>query len=143
MSKTMRWNTTILVLGLLALVLIGWNVMEIDSSPAQAPINTIEPTYQSEYTTMVVYNKVGGIQYKLIADQMNYFSESQITWLTQPIATTFDEKTVPIWILKADKAKLTQDKKLYLYGHVQMDILNDSSHPTRITTNNTIINLVM
>ncbi|CAK8742333.1 Lipopolysaccharide export system protein LptC [Sodalis praecaptivus] len=59
MSKNLRWTTALL--GLLVLVLIGWNLADTDSTPAQAPVNTGEPTYQSEYTTTVVYNPAGGL----------------------------------------------------------------------------------
>lgn len=140
MSKTTRWTTALL--GLLVLVFIGWNLVDTDTSPAQTPVNAVAPTYQSEYTTTVVYNPAGGLNYKLVADHMDHFADQQITWFTRPLATTFDESKVPTWTVKADKAKLTQDKMLYLYGHVQVNSLTDASQLKRITTDNAVVNLV-
>lgn len=140
MSKNLRWTTALL--GLLVLVLIGWNLADTDSAPTQVPVNTDEPTYQSEYTTTVVYNPAGGLNYKLVADHVNHYAEQQITWFTRPVATTFDEDKVPTWTVKADMAKLTQDRMLYLYGHVQVDSLTDASQLKRITTDNAVVNLV-
>ncbi|RLR18092.1 LPS export ABC transporter periplasmic protein LptC, partial [Sodalis-like symbiont of Bactericera trigonica] len=140
MSKTKRWTTVLL--GLLVLVLIGWNLAYTDTAPSQTPVNAGEPTYQSEYTTTVVYNPAGGLNYKLLADHVDHFAEQESTWFTRPVATTFDESKVPTWTVKADKAKLTQDRMLYLYGHVQVDSLTDASQLKRITTDNAVVNLV-
>ncbi|KYP97576.1 lipopolysaccharide transporter, partial [Sodalis-like endosymbiont of Proechinophthirus fluctus] len=106
------------------------------------PVNTGEPTYQSEYTTTVVYNQAGEINYKLVADHVNHFAEQQITWFTRPVATIFNEDKVPTWTVKADKAKLAQDRMLYLYGHVRVDSLTDASQLKRIKTDNAVVNLV-
>lgn len=140
MRKNVRWTRALL--GLMVLVLIGWHLTDTDSAPAQVPINTSEPTYQSEYTTTVVYNPKGRLNYKLVADHLNHYAEQQITWFTRPFATMFDEDKVPTWTVKADKAKLTQDKMLYLYGHVQVDSLTDATQLNRITTDNAVVNLV-
>lgn len=140
MSNTMHW--LIALLGLLALVLIGWSLADNDSSRFQVSVNTAQPTYQSEYTTTVVYNLTGELNYKLEAYHVNHFNKQKITWFTRPVATMFDKNKVPSWILKADKAKLTEDRILYMYGHVQVDSLNDVSQIKRIRTNNAVVNLV-
>lgn len=143
MSKKLRWTTVLL--GLLVLILIGWNLKDTDSAPVKAPSNADEATYQSEYTSTIVYNSAGKLNYKLVANHVKHFAKQQITWFVYPVATTFNEdkdKVVPSWTVKADKAKLTQDRMLYLYGHVQVDSLIDISHLKRITTDNMVFNLV-
>jgi lipopolysaccharide export system protein LptC len=54
----------------------------------------------------------------------------------------YDENKVATWTVKADQAKLTGDKMLYLYGHVQVDSLTDTSQLKRINTDNAVVNLV-
>lgn len=56
--------------------------------------------------------------------------------------TTFDTNKAPTWSIKADKAKLTNDRMLYLYGHVEVDALSADSQLRKITTDNAQINLV-
>lgn len=131
-----------MLLGLLVLVMIDGNLVDINDMPAQVPVNTGEPTYQSEYTTTVLHNQTGGINYKLVANHVDYFAKEQITWFILPMVTMFDNNTVPTWTVKADQAKLTQKKMLYLYGHVQVNSLTDTSQITCITTDNAVINLV-
>ncbi|AGJ61088.1 Lipopolysaccharide export system protein lptC [Candidatus Moranella endobia PCVAL] len=107
------------------------------------PTHTSEPTYQSEYTTTLVYNLAGWLSYQLVADHLNYFAKPQIMLVSKPVVTTFDEHTtIPTWIVKADKAKLTKKRILYLYGHVQIDSLNNASQIKHLTTDNAIVNLV-
>lgn len=130
-----------MLLGLLVLVVIGWDMADIDNTPAQAPV-TDEPTYQSEYTITVVHNPAGGLNYKLVANHVKYFAEGQITCCTLPVVTMFDRNKVPTWTARADQAKLTQNKVLYLYGHVQVDSLTDASQIICIITDNAVINLV-
>lgn len=140
MSKTVHWTTALL--GLLVMILISWKLTDTDSAPTQISVNTSEPTYQSEYTTTVVYNPAGELNYKLMADRVNHFAEQQITWFTRPVITTFDENKMPTWTVKTNKAKLIQDSMLYLYNHVQLDSLNNGSQLKRITTDNAVINLI-
>lgn len=140
MSKTMRWTTVLLIL--IVLVLIGWNLADSDDQQNQAPVSSNEPTYQSEHTTTVVYNPTGGLNYKLVSQQVKHFADQQISWFTLPVATMFDENKVPTWTVRADRAKLTNDKMLYLYGHVQVDSLTDTSQLKRINTDNAVVNLV-
>ncbi|UDG80193.1 LPS export ABC transporter periplasmic protein LptC [Candidatus Steffania adelgidicola] len=140
MSRMIYWITALL--GLVALVLTAWYVTDTDTAKISKSPNTSEPTYQTEYTTTVVYNSEGGIHYQLVAAHVNYFAEPQITWFTKPCATTFDENKVPAWTVKADKGKLIQNRLLYLHGHIQVESLTDISQLKRITTKNAVINLI-
>ncbi|AFP85255.1 hypothetical protein A359_08890 [secondary endosymbiont of Ctenarytaina eucalypti] len=135
----MHWITALL--GLLILALIIWNMMATDSIQVQEPVKSGEPTYQSEYITTLAYNSAGSLHYTLSADHVQYFSEGKITWLTRPVATIIDDDKVPTWTVKADRAKLIQDRMLYLYGHVQADSLTEASKLKHITTANALIDL--
>ncbi|MRS14539.1 LPS export ABC transporter periplasmic protein LptC [Enterobacteriaceae bacterium RIT691] len=139
MSKTRRW--VIILLSLLALVLIGFNLVDKDTTPPPV-VNSNDPTYKSEHTNTVVYNPEGALNYRLIAEHVEYFSDQAITWFTRPVLTTFDTNKVPTWSIRSDKAKLTNDRMLYLYGHVEINALTPDSQLRKVTTDNAIVNLV-
>ena len=128
MSKARRW--VIIVLSLAVLVMIGINMAEKDDT-AQVVVNNNDPTYKSEHTDTLVYNPEGALSYRLIAQHVEYYSDQAVSWFTQPT-----------WSVKADKAKLTNDRMLYLYGHVEVNALVPDSQLRRITTDNAQINLV-
>ncbi len=156
MSKARRWVIIVLSLAVLVmiginmavLVMIGINMAEKDDT-AQVVVNNNDPTYKSEHTDTLVYNPEGALSYRLIAqhveyysDHVEYYSDQAVSWFTQPVLTTFDKDKIPTWSVKADKAKLTNDRMLYLYGHVEVNALVPDSQLRRITTDNAQINLV-
>jgi len=140
MSKTKYWFTLLLVI--VVLVLIGWNLADNDKTLAPVVTNTNEPNYQSEHTITMVYNPVGSLNYRLVSAHVEQYAVEQITWFTRPVATLYDENKVATWTVKADRAKLTGDKMLYLYGHVQVDSLIDTTQLQHIRTDNAVVNLV-
>ncbi|WP_147200011.1 LPS export ABC transporter periplasmic protein LptC [Pantoea sp. MBD-2R] len=139
MSKARRWIT--LLLALVAIVLIGWNLADTDET---APVagNDQEPTYTSQTSNTVVYNPQGGLSYKLVSDKVTYFSTDAVSWFDNPIMTTYDESKTPTWSVRADKAKLTNDRMLYLYGHVEVNSLTQDAQLQRIKTDNAVVNLI-
>ncbi len=139
MSKTRRW--VIILLALAALVLIGINLADQDEA-GPTTVNSNEPTYQSEQSNTVVYSPEGALNYRLVAQHVEYFSEHGVSWFTQPVMTTFDANKVPTWSVKADRAKLTNDRMLYLTGHVEVNALTPDSQLRKITTDKAEINLV-
>ncbi|ELQ5982397.1 LPS export ABC transporter periplasmic protein LptC [Cronobacter sakazakii] len=139
MSKTRRW--VIILLALAALVLIGINLADQDES-GPTTVNSNEPTYQSEQSNTLVYSPEGALNYRLIAQHVEYFSDDGVSWFTQPVMTTFDTNKVPTWSVKADRAKLTNDRMLYLTGHVEVNALTPDSQLRKITTDKAEINLV-
>ena len=139
MSKTRRW--VIILLSLAVLVLIGVNLADQDDTPDEV-VSTNDPTYKSDHSDTVVYSPEGALNYRLIAQHVEYFSDDGISWFTRPVMTTFDTNKVPTWSIKADKAKLTNDRMLYLYGHVEVNALTADSQLRKITTDNAQINLV-
>lgn len=139
MSKTRRW--VIILLSLAVLVLIGVNLTDRDDD-SEVAVNNSDPTYRSEHTDTVVYSPEGALNYRLIAQHVEYFSDQAVSWFTQPVLTTFDENKVPTWSIRSDKAKLTDDRMLYLYGHVEVNALTAESQLRKITTDNAQINLI-
>jgi len=140
MSKTRIWITLLLIL--LALGLIGWNMTDSDDSATPVAANSQDPTYKSQHTVTHVYNPAGKLNYKLIAEDVQYFTTDQLSWFTKPVMTLFDDKTVAIWSVRADRAKLTKDRMLYLYGNVEVDSLSPTSQLEKIKTDNALVNLV-
>ncbi|OON39210.1 LPS export ABC transporter periplasmic protein LptC [Izhakiella australiensis] len=140
MSKLKRWIT--LILALIALILIGWNMADNSNEPEnQNNNNNNEPTYTSDRSDTVVYSPTGSLNYKLISDKVTYFTKDDVSWFDKPVMTVFDENKVPIWSVRADKARLTNDRMLYLYGHVEVNSLTSTSQLQRIITDNAVINL--
>ncbi|AMO47001.1 lipopolysaccharide export system protein LptC [Kosakonia oryzendophytica] len=139
MSKTRRW--VIILLSLAALVLIGINLTTQDA-PEQVTTSSTDPTYKSQHTDSLVYSPEGALNYRLVAQNVEYFSADGVSWFAQPLLTTFDKDKIPTWSIKADKAKLTDDRMLYLYGHVEVNALTADAQLRKITTDNAQINLV-
>ena len=139
MSKTRRW--VIILLSLLALVLIGVNLVDKDTVPPQT-VNSNEPTYKSEHSTTLAYSPEGALNYRLVAEHVEYFSDTAVSWFTNPVMTQYDENKVATWSLRADRAKLTNDRMLYLYGNVVLTALTPDSQLRKITTDNAQVNLV-
>lgn len=139
MSKTRRW--VIILLSLAVLVLIGINLADKDIV-APVSVNNNEPTYKSEHSTTIVYDPKGALNYRLVAEHVEYFSEAAISWFTNPVMTQYDENKVATWSLRADRAKLTNDRMLYLYGNVVLTALTPDSQLRKITTDNAQVNLI-
>ena len=140
MSKTRRWIT--LLLALIAIILIGWNLAGTDETQAPVETNNQEPTYTSANSSTVLYNPTGSLRYKLVSDKVTYFSADEVSWFDNPLMTTYDDNKIPAWSVRADKAKLTKDRMLYLYGHVEVNSLTKDAQLERIKTDNAQVNLV-
>lgn len=140
MSKTKLWIT--LLLTVIALALIGWNMADFSDDDNSLPVNNQDPTYQSQHTVTVVYNPAGQLSYKLVAEEVKYYTADELSWFTQPVMTLFDEHAVATWSIRADRAKLTKNRMLYLYGHVEVNSLTTTSQLEKIKTDNAQINLV-
>lgn len=139
MSKTRRW--IIFLLALAVLVMIGINLADKNTPPAPG-VNGNTPTYQSEKSTTLAYNPEGALNYRLVADRAEYYSADGISWFTKPVMTSYDKNKVATWAISADRAKLTSDNMLYLYGHVEVNALAPDSQLRKITTDNATVNLV-
>lgn len=139
MSTTRRWG--IILLALVALILIGINLTSHDHA-TQAVDNTNEPTYQSEQSNTLVYSPDGALNYQLEAQHIEYFSDTGLSWFTKPVMIMLDANKIPTWSIKSDKAKLTSDRMLYLYGNVVVDALTPDAQLRKITTDNAQINLL-
>ncbi|MGK2946247.1 MAG: LPS export ABC transporter periplasmic protein LptC [Candidatus Malihini olakiniferum] len=141
MKKTKPWLA--ILLALIVLALIGWNTTNQDHTLQAETHDNAVSTYTSDETTTRVYNLKGDLNYRLVAQKVEYFNVEQLTWLTAPVATLFNEQGIATWSLKADNAKLAKDKILFLYGHVKVKSLTNNSQQLRqIKTDNAQVNLV-
>lgn len=140
MSKTKLWIT--LILAVIVLALIGWNMADFSDESSSIPINHQEPTYQSQHTVTVVYSPTGKLNYKLVAEEVKYYAADELSWFTRPVMTLFSDDAVATWSVRADRAKLTKDRMLYLYGHVEVNSLTTTSQLEKIKTDNARVNLV-
>lgn len=140
MSKTKLWIT--LILAVIVLALIGWNLADFSDEDHSVPINNQDPTYQSQHTVTVVYSPTGKLNYKLVAEEVKYYTADELSWFTQPVMTLFNDDAVATWSIRADRAKLTKDRMLYLYGHVEVNSLTTTSQLEKIKTDNARVNLV-
>ncbi len=91
MSKSRRW--VIILLALVVLILLGINLADTDNN-SQVQVNNNEPTYQSEHSDTVVYNPEGALNYRLIAKHVEYYSDQELTWFTDPVVTSYDTNKV-------------------------------------------------
>lgn len=140
MSNAKKW--LIIILSLIVLGLIGWNLAGNDSNSTEAKvINNGQPNYQTDDSVTFVYNPAGNLAYKLVSDKIDNYTEGKITWFSKPVLTTYNEAGEPTWTVKAFKARLTNDRILYLYSDVQVDSLTKESQIQRITTESAVVNL--
>jgi lipopolysaccharide export system protein LptC len=139
MSKTKFWIT--LLLAVIALALIGWNMADFNDDTVLQPVNYQTPTYQGEHIVTVVYNPVGKLSYKLVAESVKYYTRGELSWFTQPVITLFNKEALATWSVRSDRAKLTKNRILYLYGHVEVDSLTATSQLEKIKTDNAKVDL--
>lgn len=140
MSKTRLWISIILIL--FALVLIGWNISDISDDEGLIPIDDQATTYQSRHIVTIIYDPTGKLSYKLVAEEVKYYNTDELSWFNQPVMTLFDENAVATWSVRADRGKLTKDRMLHLYGHVEVNSLTTTSHLEKIKTDNAQVNLL-
>lgn len=139
MSKSRRW--VILLLVLAVLVMIGLNITDRDELATPVD-NSQVPTYQTEHSNTLAYSPEGKLSYQLVADHAEYFASDGVSWFTKPVMTSYDKNIAPAWAISADRAKLTSEQMLYLYGNVELKALSPDAQLRRITTDNAIVNLV-
>ncbi|HBO23081.1 MAG TPA: LPS export ABC transporter periplasmic protein LptC [Providencia sp.] len=140
MSNSKKW--LIIILSLIVLGLIGWNLSGNDSvNMTGSVINDGQPNYQTDDSVTFVYNPTGDLSYKLVADKIDNYTESKITWFSKPVLTTYNDAGIPTWTISSFKARLTKDNVLYLYSDVQVNSLTKESQLQRITTESAVVNL--
>ncbi|EKT59972.1 LPS export ABC transporter periplasmic protein LptC [Providencia sneebia] len=141
MSNTKKW--LIILLSLVALGLIGWNLAGYNTDePIINTVDSSQPNYQTDDSVTLVYNLTGDLAYKLVSEKIDNYTNEKVTWFTKPVLTTYNESGVPTWIVSSHKAKLTNDRVLYLYDDVFVSSLSPDSQIQRITTQSAVINLV-
>ncbi|MFP3019320.1 MAG: LPS export ABC transporter periplasmic protein LptC [Arsenophonus sp.] len=131
-----------IILSMIVLGLIGWNLSDSNQSKVSIMIDDNQPNYKIGNAITHIYAQNGKLAYKLITDETFYFSSNKISLFINPLVTTYDRKNIPIWTIHANRAKLTNNNILYLYGNVQLNNLNATSDIKQILTENIIVNLI-
>ncbi len=139
MNKTKRWIT--LFLALIALSLIGWNIADNSQDDSNSLVKQDDPTYTIGHSQTLVYNPTGRLDYKLVSDKAAYFTSKELSWFDNPVMTAYDQNHLAGWLIRANKAKLTKNRMLYLYGQVEVNSLTKKSQLRQIKTDNAIIDL--
>lgn len=141
MSKFKLW--LIIILALITLGLLGWNLSVTRSGDTDGKIvEDGTPTYKTRTSSTLAYEPTGLLAYRLNADDVQNFAQEKITWFTNPVLTTYDPDKTATWTIRAKRAKLTNDRMLYLYGDVQVDSLTTDTQLRQITTDNAEVNLI-
>lgn len=139
MSRAKCW--VIIFLAIVAIVLIGMNIAD-RKQDEPVIVDNNEPTYTTEHALTRVYNLNGALNYRLVTENVEHFAPESLSWFTKPVMTQYDENKVATWDIRADRAKLTSDHMLYLYGNVVVNALTPDAQLRKITTDNASINLI-
>ena len=141
MSKFKLW--LIIILALIVLGLLGWNLSGTRMGDGDGEIvEDGTPTYKTKASSTLVYEPTGLLAYKLNADDVQNFAQEKITWFTNPVLTTYDPDKTATWTVSSKRAKLTNDRMLYLYGDVRINSLTADTQLQQITTENAEVNLI-
>ncbi|WP_348666614.1 LPS export ABC transporter periplasmic protein LptC [Arsenophonus symbiont of Ornithomya chloropus] len=131
-----------IILIIIILTIIGWNFTNLNKLTEPIIIDDYQPSYQTINSITHIYDPLGKLVYKLITNQAYYFSHQKKSCFIKPVLTIYNTKSIPIWKITADQAKLTDDNILYLHGNVQINNLNKNLNLKHILMKNSIINLI-
>lgn len=127
---------------IIALTLIFLNLGDFNQTELSGITDNSQPNFQSNNIITYIYNPVGKLVYKIIADKTYYFSKSKINWFINPLLIIYNTKNIPYWRICANKAKLDGNTMLYLYGKVQIKSLSTTSVLQKFFAKNVFLNLI-
>lgn len=139
MKINRRW--VIVFLALVVAILLGRSIFHQNDEMQSSKLNPDEPTYIMTTSKSLVYSPDGQLNYQLISGQASFYEADQLSWFKTPVLKVYDQDNNPIWQLQADRARLTQNKLLYLYDHVVLEALSKDSRLQRVTTDSAVIDL--
>lgn len=139
MNIKRRW--IIIFLTLVLATLIGRSMFDPNDETENSKTDPDEPTYVTTTSKSLVYSPDGRVNYQLISGKASFYEADQLSWFKAPVLTVYDQDDTPIWKLQADRARLTQNKLLYLYDHVVLEALSKDSRLQRVTTDSAVIDL--
>ncbi|QOI10805.1 LPS export ABC transporter periplasmic protein LptC [Blochmannia endosymbiont of Colobopsis nipponica] len=145
--KTTKNNLKLLTLTLLEILLItktNYNAFLKFNYNITNIINDInhQPQHYTKNITIRIYDHITGkLTYKIVADNIKYFNTTRVFDFSKPLTTILDKNKIPIWTIKAERAKLTNKKILLLFDDIQINNTKKTHFFQKITTNNLVINL--
>ncbi len=129
------------ILAIIALVIIGYIQL---NSEEQLVVNyhSEEPTFKSKQMVTFAYEPTGQLAYKLTAEEVENFAEQKSTWFTQPVLVIYDKTKAATWTVRSDKAKLTNNRQLYLYDNIVIDNLQVAPQIKQILAQEAFLNML-
>lgn len=141
MKNMKKWF--IILLTLVMISLLSWNLATYNTKILTDSIkDTSQPDYQTDNSVTFIYNPVGELSCKLVSDKINNYAKEKVTWFTNPVLTTYNDAGIPTWTMRSRKAKLTNNRVLYLYNDVNVDSLDVTSQIQRISAQHAVINII-
>lgn len=100
-----------------------------------------QPIYQSDRMETTIYDPLGNLNYKIIADKVKHFEDTGNTEFQSPDITIYSDDVTETWHILANNATLTRDKQLYLNNKVILQNIFPDAQLQKIITNNAKIDL--
>lgn len=140
MNKTLN-----LILAVVFAVLLGW-YFALNGSADSHLHDLIKkpgmPEYSGEKLTATIFDLNGKPQYFAEAKEIRRFEETERTEFIQARLELFDlESGAKQWQAVANRAEITKEKLLHLYGDVQLTSFDPQSRLQKVTTEQLTINL--
>lgn len=128
------------------LIILAMGIYYYQRDDAESPeLETIdlstEPIYQSDRMETTIYDPLGNLSYKIIADNVKHFEDSGETRFQSPNITLYNQDNLITWHILANKATLTRDKLLYLNDKVILKNVLPDAQLQRILTDNAKVDL--
>ncbi|WP_392558929.1 LPS export ABC transporter periplasmic protein LptC [Orbus mooreae] len=138
----MNKKSIIYILLIIFIVAIYYYQREEASSDVVETIDlSTQPLYQSDRMETTIYDPLGNLSYKIIANKVQYFEDTGNTLFQSPDITLYNHDIARTWHILANDATLTRDKLLYLNNNVILQNELPDSQLKKIITEHAKVNL--
>lgn len=134
-------NIIYILLIILAMGLYYYQREDAESTELETIDLSTEPIYQSDRMETTIYDPLGNLSYKIIADNVKHFEDSGETIFQSPNITLYNQENLVTWHILANHATLTRDKLLYLNEKVILKNELPDAQLQRILTDNAKVDL--
>jgi len=134
-------NIIYILLIILAMGIYYYQRDDTESPELETIDLSTEPIYQSDRMETTIYDPLGNLSYKIIADNVKHFEDSGETLFQSPNITLYNQDNLITWHILANKATLTRDKLLYLNDKVILKNVLPDAQLQRILTDNAKVDL--
>lgn len=134
-------NIIYILLIILAMGIYYYQREDAESTELETIDLSTEPIYQSDRMETTIYDPLGNLSYKIIADNVKHFEDSGETIFQSPNITLYNQENLVTWHILANHATLTRDKLLYLNEKVILKNELPDAQLQRILTDNAKVDL--